>query len=280
MFCKYCGTKIDDDAIFCCSCGKKLVAQPAEPAPQPEPVVPKVEPVIPEFEPVAPKVEPVIPEFEPVAPKVEPVIPEFEPVAPKVEPVIPEFEPVAPKVESVIPEFQPVPQPKAAPQPKAPSNKLLPLIAAMVLGFFSFIEVIRGFAGAATGIGVLANLITCGAAVLIVLTLFRVLKQKDLFFAISMFALAFSELITLGGIFWYVSALTMPAFAIAGVHYLLKGKVFNNMIKMIMAFAVWGMGFILFIHFISLHMPFYLIFSSLITSAASGLLIFSYSPNK
>ena len=72
----------------------------------------------------------------------------------------------------------------------------------------------------------------------------------------------------------------MPAYAIAGVHYLLKGKVFNNMLKSIMAFAVWTMGLILAIALISLHLPFFTIFIAITTSAAGGLLILSYSPNR
>ena len=241
MFCKYCGTKIDNDAIFCSACGKKLAEVQPEPAPQPD------FPEMPKFE-AAPQ-----PDF--------PEMPKFE-AAPQ--PDFPE-----------MPKFEAVPQPKTS----MPFN-LFALIAAAALGFFRFIEVIRGIAGVYTGISTLANLIAVGAAVLVVLVQFEVLKPKNLFYAIAMFALAFAEMLWSNGILWYISALTMPAYAIAGVHYLLKGKVFNNMIKAIMAFAVWTMGFILVIALIGLHLNFYTIFSAITTSAAGGLLILSYSPNK
>ena len=259
MFCKYCGTKIDDDARFCCACGKQLVV-PA--APQPEPAVPAAEP------------EPIPAEPEPIS---QPVYAEPEPIS---QPVYAEPEPI-PQPEYTVVEPAPAEDDLDKPMSALFGGKLLPLIAAMTLGFFKFIDIIRGLVNGTSVISLFSNMVVVGAAVLAVLAIFRILKGKfDLFYAIAMFGLAFSELLLTDGYLWYISMLTMPAFAIAGVHYLLKGKVFNNIIRMIMSFAVWGMGFILMIIFVGMHIPFYTIFSNLMFFGASGLMIFSYSPNK
>ena len=200
MYCKYCGTKLADNARFCGSCGKNIEDTVAEPA-------------------------------------------------------------------------------AAAMKSAFSGNTLLPLIAAMVFGFFRFINFAKGLAGGSV-LNLFTNMLSIGAAVLIVLTLFKVLKKDNLFCAIAMFALAFLELVGFSGRFWYVALLLIPAYVIAGLYYLLKGKPISSLFKMIAAIAVWTAGFILFVVYVRWHLPFFSIFSALSIAAAEGLFIFTYTPYK
>ena len=120
MFCKYCGTKLMDEAVFCHACGKATneqpVQQPVEPVPPVQPVypqpVPAPQPVyrqpVPAPQPVyqqpVPPVPPVQPMYQPPVPPVypQPVQPVYQaPVQPVIQqPVRPVYDPaVAAKLE-------------------------------------------------------------------------------------------------------------------------------------------------------------------------------------
>lgn len=178
---------------------------------------------------------------------------------------------------------QPVYEAPAAPAPEsAPASgktEMLPLIAAFVLATFSFIGMIVGMANGYF-LGILGNMFAMGAAALAALTLFGILKNDNLFYAIALFALAFVEILYIDGGSWWASVMLIPAYVLAGLYYILKGKLFGNPIKMIMAIAVWAIGSIVFIVSCVHRFPAWNIISSLFTFAAGGLMIFGYTPYK
>jgi len=198
-------------------------------------------------------------------------------------PAAPQYEaPAAPQYEA--PQYA-APQyaaPAAAPAAPAAAKKfqLLPFIAAAALGFFAFIDLIVNLATYPHFASIMDSLLCMGAAALFILTLLGVLKKDNLFYAIGMFALAASKLVFIGGLWWFVTVLLVPAFVLAGLYYILKGKLFGNPIKMIMAIAVWAMGFVMFIIYCVNGLNAWVIISSLIMAGAMGLSIFSYTPYK
>ncbi len=138
MFCGKCGSKNEDGAKFCSSCGAPLMtaapaAAPVEPEPapvqpEPAPVQPAAAPVQPEPTPVQPAAAPVQPEPTPVQPAAAPVQPEPAPVQPEPAPVQPEPTPVQPEPTPVQPAantfVQPAPAAPVAPvAPVAPAKK-------------------------------------------------------------------------------------------------------------------------------------------------------------
>ena len=105
MFCKYCGSKLLDDAAFCHECGKATCEQNAQPVyQQPAP------PVQPVYQQPAPVVPPVQPVYQQPAPAPQPVQPVYQQPAPPVQPVQPVYQQPAPPVQPVQPQ-QPVYQP-------------------------------------------------------------------------------------------------------------------------------------------------------------------------
>ena len=106
MFCKYCGSKLLDDAAFCHECGKATCEQNAQPVYQ-QPA-PPVQPVQPVYQQPAPPVQPVQPQQP--APAPQPVQPVYQQPAPAPQPVQPVYQPpVAPQYTYTIP-AQPVQQ--------------------------------------------------------------------------------------------------------------------------------------------------------------------------
>ena len=111
MFCKYCGTKLMENAVFCHACGKATdeqpaVQQPAQPVPPVQPVyqqpVPAPQPV---YQQPVPATQPVYQQPAPPAPPVQPVYqqPAYQAPQPPVfqQPVQPVYDPaVAEKLEN------------------------------------------------------------------------------------------------------------------------------------------------------------------------------------
>ena len=91
MFCKYCGTKLIDDAAFCHECGKATVEQPVQPAYQPP--VPPAPPVQPVYQPPVAPVPPVQVVYQQPAPAARPVYqqPVYQPPTPPVQPAPPQY---------------------------------------------------------------------------------------------------------------------------------------------------------------------------------------------
>ena len=114
MFCKYCGTKLMDNAVFCHACGKATNEQPAVQQP-----APPVQPVYQQPIPPAPPVQPVYQQPIPPAPPTQPV---YQQPVPAPQPVYQQPAPPAPPVQPVYqqPAYQ-APQPPVVQQPVRPA---------------------------------------------------------------------------------------------------------------------------------------------------------------
>lgn len=116
MFCKYCGVKLVEDAIFCQECGKATAEQPAQPVYQPP--VPPAPPVQPVYQPPVQPVPPVQIVYQRPEPPVEPA---YRP--PVYQQPVPPVQPAAPQYTYTIP-GQPA---QAAPAPTADAIQLAQL---------------------------------------------------------------------------------------------------------------------------------------------------------
>ena len=155
----------------------------------------------------------------------------------------------------------------------------MPIIAAGVLGLMSFINMIIGMSNGSI-VNIFANMFMMGSAALFILTVFGILKKDNLFYAIGMFAFAFAEMVRISEYYWWVAVLIIPALVLAGLYYILKGKIFGGIIKMIMAIAAWTVGLILFIVYCVNGVSEWFLISDTLIYAAIGLCIFSYTPYK
>ena len=151
-----------------------------------------------------------------------------------------------PQVQYAAP--QPAPQYRAA-APAASKPSMLALIFAMVfafgkvIGFFS--SFIRTLEYSSAALSLFSSMIALGGIAMIILDMFMYNKrEKRLFTAIGFFALAFAEMFSLSGFYWWASLLIFPAYGLVGAYFLLDGKLFGNPIKLICSIVVMAIRFI------------------------------------